>query len=86
MHLKNNKNIAIISFDIPAIADDLESSLNNPALKNQVLKNNQKIIINRNQHNSLIKQPLIKSLITYFNIINNQTVSLSDLNLLIFVV
>ena len=86
MHLKNNKNIAIISFDISAIADDLQSSLNNPALKNQVLKNNQKIIINRNQHNSLIKQPLIKSLITYFNIINNQTVSLSDLKLLIFVV
>ena len=43
MHLKNNKNIAIISFDIPAIADDLESSLNNPALKNQVLINKEKI-------------------------------------------
>ena len=76
MHLKNNKNIAIIAFDIPAIADDLESSLNNPALKNQVLNNNEKIIINRNQHNSLIKQPLVKALITYFNVINNQTVSL----------
>ena len=37
MHLKNNKNIAIISFDISLIADDLESSLNNPVLKNQVL-------------------------------------------------
>ncbi|MDA0941965.1 MAG: PD-(D/E)XK nuclease family protein [Proteobacteria bacterium] len=86
MHLKNNKNIAIISFDISLIADDLESSLNNPVLKNQVLNNNEKIIINRNQHNSLIKQPLIKALITYFNIINNQTVSLNDLKLLIFVV
>ncbi|MGA1113300.1 MAG: hypothetical protein ACO3T3_06215, partial [Candidatus Pelagibacter sp.] len=86
MHLKNNKNIAIISFDIPAIADDLESSLNNPALKNQVLNNKEKIIINRNQYNSLIKQPLVKALITYFNVINNQTISLEDLKLLIFVV